>query len=272
MARPTKQGIDYFPVDVQFDDQLELLITEKGGIALAVIITLWQLIYQNQGYYIENGDDLTLLVKKRILVETDIIRDVINAALNRNIFDKDLHQKYKILTSRGIQKRYITAARLKKNIVLIKNYLLIDVSNVGNATYIEVNSVGNATNVKEDVKEEEDIKEYIAESSDEQSLPQEDIFITIPLIDKTEYPVSEKLVKEFQELYPAIDVQQCLRDIKAWNIANKKNRKTKQGILRHINTWLKKAQDKAPRIEDDYEARAKAFIERHKNEEKERWT
>ena len=98
MARPTKQGIDYFPVDCQFDDKLELLIVDKGGIALAVIITIWQLIYQNNGYYVENGHDLALLIKRRIMVDAGIIEDVIKAAVDRDIFNKGLYKKHKILT------------------------------------------------------------------------------------------------------------------------------------------------------------------------------
>ena len=160
MARPTKQGIDYFPVDVQFDDQLELLIVDKGGIALSVIVTIWQLIYQYNGYYIENGHDLLLLIKRRIMVDPQVTEDIITAALDRGIFDKNLYEKYNILTSRGIQKRYVTAARLKKSINIVKNYLLIDVSNVGNAIYIGINVVGNAT--KEDVDVEEDIEPWVS--------------------------------------------------------------------------------------------------------------
>jgi len=95
------------------------------------------------------------------------------------------------------------------------------------------------------------------------------VFIQIPLVDKSEYPITENQLKEFEELYPAIDIKQCLRDIKAWNLANPKNRKTKSGILRHINGWLQKEQNKAPRVEDDYEEQARRFIERHKNDPKE---
>jgi len=151
MARPTKQGIDYFPVDVQFNDQLELLIADKGAEALAVIITIWQLIYQNNGYYIENGHDLTLLIKRRIIIEPVVTSEIIIAAIDRGIFDKELYKKHNILTSNGIQKRYISATRLKKNINLVENYLLVDVSNVGNYTYVGVNAVVNATKEEVDV-------------------------------------------------------------------------------------------------------------------------
>ena len=89
-----------------------------------------------------------------------------------------------------------------------------------------------------------------------QGCPQRPPVITIPLIHKKggrpqEYPVSRELVSELQALYPAVDVMQALREIRAWNLANPRNRKTRNGILRHINTWLKKEQDRAHRSRDD---------------------
>jgi hypothetical protein len=67
----------------------------------------------------------------------------------------------------------------------------------------------------------------------------------IPLIDKTEFEVTEDQAAEFQDCYPAIDVPAELRAIRAWNIANPKNRKTRAGVLRHVNAWLGKEQNKA---------------------------
>lgn len=45
-------------------------------------------------------------------------------------------------------------------------------------------------------------------------------------------------------LYPAVDVLQEYRGMKAWLLANPQKRKTKQGIRRFMNNWLSKAQDK----------------------------
>jgi len=115
------------------------------------------------------------------------------------------------------------------------------------------------------------VTESTAESSDDLSKQDEPIFISIPLIDKSEYPITENQVEEFKTLYPAIDIHQTLRDIRGWNLSNPKNRKTRQGILRHVNGWLKKAQDKAPRQGDDafYEQQTRDFLERHKNDKEE---
>lgn len=62
-----------------------------------------------------------------------------------------------------------------------------------------------------------------------------------------EYPLPQSKLDEFQELYPAVDVMQELREIKAWCINNPKKRKTKAGVLRFINSWLAREQDK-PRL------------------------
>ncbi len=66
----------------------------------------------------------------------------------------------------------------------------------------------------------------------------------IPLNDNSEFPITDGMVKEFESLYPAVDVLQTLREIRGWNLANPTKRKTKTGVLRHVNSWLAKEQNK----------------------------
>jgi hypothetical protein len=67
--------------------------------------------------------------------------------------------------------------------------------------------------------------------------------ICIALNDRSEFPISQSQIDEWQLLYPAVDVVQTLRNIRAWNQANPTRRKTKSGILRHIVAWLAKEQN-----------------------------
>jgi hypothetical protein len=69
------------------------------------------------------------------------------------------------------------------------------------------------------------------------------IFITFQLNDGAEYEVRETMVKEFEALYPAVDVPQTFREIKGWCIANPTKRKTRSGAMRFINYWMMKAQN-----------------------------
>lgn len=70
----------------------------------------------------------------------------------------------------------------------------------------------------------------------------------IPLNDGSEFGITEAMVAEFEKLYPAVDVRQTLNEIRGWNLTNAQNRKTRSGVLRHVNRWLAKEQDKAGRI------------------------
>lgn len=72
-------------------------------------------------------------------------------------------------------------------------------------------------------------------------------FIAFPLNDGSNYDITEKMVAEWEELFPAIDVRQVLRNQKAWLIANEENRKTRSGVLKFVTKWLMKDQNNAPR-------------------------
>jgi uncharacterized protein YdaU (DUF1376 family) len=79
----------------------------------------------------------------------------------------------------------------------------------------------------------------IAES--DKSLPAVEF---IPLVDGSEWPVPESFAVDLEKSYPAVDMKQTLREIRAWNLANPKNRKTISGIKRHINQWFSKEQNR----------------------------
>lgn len=70
--------------------------------------------------------------------------------------------------------------------------------------------------------------------------------ITMPLNTGEEFPITQAKVAEFAGLYPAVQVLAELRKMRGWLINNPKNRKTKGGILRYVNSWLAREQDKTP--------------------------
>jgi hypothetical protein len=68
--------------------------------------------------------------------------------------------------------------------------------------------------------------------------------ISMPLNDGSEYPVFDNAIKEWEKLYPAVDVMQELRNMRGWLMSNPTRRKTKAGIKRFITGWLAKEQNK----------------------------
>lgn len=96
---------------------------------------------------------------------------------------------------------------------------------------------------EKDKEKEKEITTFALHDEDPAGL---DAVIQIPLIKKGEcFSVTRKMADEIRGLYPAVDVEQNLREIRAWNLANPKNRKTRQGIMRHIMGWMSRAQNKA---------------------------
>lgn len=67
----------------------------------------------------------------------------------------------------------------------------------------------------------------------------------LPLVDGTDFEISVETVAELSGLYPAVDVEQQLRNMRGWLLANPKNRKTKAGIMRFVNSWLSREQNSA---------------------------
>ena len=73
------------------------------------------------------------------------------------------------------------------------------------------------------------------------------LFLYLILNTKALYPIYVSDVERYRSIYPAVDVEQELRNMFAWCNENRRNRKTKSGILKFINGWLSREQNKAKR-------------------------
>ena len=124
MARPIKSGLDYFPLDVNLDDKVELLEAEHGITGFGVIVKLWQRIFAD-GYYTRWDDDRALLVAKDTGVPVAELQAIVTTAVRRGIFSAELLNDYDVLTSRGIQKRYLTCIDRRREVELDRRLLLV---------------------------------------------------------------------------------------------------------------------------------------------------
>ena len=158
-----KNGIDYFSFDVQLDDKFELIEAEFGLTGFAVVVKLFQKIYGGQGYYCEWTNDVALLFSKKIGRELggNVVSEIVNASIKRGIFDKEMYEKYQILTSAGVQKRYFSAVSRRKQINVKNEYLLVKVTHFSDDVNILSENVcnfgENADNFKQ--RKEEKSKE-----------------------------------------------------------------------------------------------------------------
>jgi hypothetical protein len=109
MARPLKHGLDYFPMDVDFfeDDKIQFVASrfdEKGElIAVKLLCKIFK-----AGYFIKWDPDVALLFSKGAgrNITPSLANDVVNELIKRDFFHKGLFERFSILTSNGIQKRF----------------------------------------------------------------------------------------------------------------------------------------------------------------------
>lgn len=249
MGRNKKVGLDWFGLDVTMDTKVELLEAEYGLKGFAVFVKLLQRIYGGDGYYCEWNEEVELLFSRRINEGRSFVSEVVQAAIKRGIFDREKFEKFGILTSRGIQKRFFDAVERRKEIEVVNEYLLVHGDqNFKNVSIKAINA--NINNENADKKRQRKGKEsrgkesrvYMHDAGQADTVPAP--FAEIILNDGSFYPVSHEDVRMWAELYPAVDVPGEIRKMVGWCDANPAKRKTAKGVRRFINNWLSKEQDK----------------------------
>ena len=127
MARPAKEGLDYFPleVDMDSDDKIALVEAKHGLMGFGLIIKMFMRIYR-QGYFTEWGEREQLIFSKRVNADIKFVNEVINDAVKWGLFHGKLLNEYGILTSRAIQKRFLAATHRRQRIEIEIEYLLLD--------------------------------------------------------------------------------------------------------------------------------------------------
>ena len=151
MARPQKDGLDYFPLDVDIDqdDKVELIEAQHGLVGFALVIKLLMKIYKNS-YFYEWTEKEQLLFSRRVNVDINSVNVIINDCLKWGLFDNNLMENHKVLSSKGIQRRYLKANERRKEVKIKADYLLLDENEVNvyeNLVIVDINTHSEVINV-----------------------------------------------------------------------------------------------------------------------------
>lgn len=154
MARPLKQGLDYFPLDVGFlqDMKVRRIIKSCGASAISVLIWLLGSCYRDEGYYIWWTEDLPFIVADEIGVTEGCVQEVVKRALQVGFFDAGMKEKHGILTSAGIQKRFLEVTSRRKAAFLRRDFALISINVDNNPVNVCNNSINVYSNEQSKVK------------------------------------------------------------------------------------------------------------------------
>jgi len=141
MARKGKVGIEYFShdVDMMQDKKMRILVAKHGLTGYAVYNRLLEEIYRDKGYYLQIDEDFNILFSNDNNLELNVYILILNDCIEKELFSKDLYIKYNILTSDRIQINYCAATERRKEVVFIKEFMLVDILNKYNLEKVNVN-------------------------------------------------------------------------------------------------------------------------------------
>jgi len=151
MARPNKQGLDYFPLDVGiFEDDKILAISGEFSVKGEIIVLrLLCEIYRN-GYFVEFSELLKNKLARLGGLSGGLVEEVVKKLVKYEFFDGLVFSEHNVLTSKHIQKVYLEASKRRKDIDLSQYWLLEGVNVDINPTSSGVN-----VNINEQIKRKE---------------------------------------------------------------------------------------------------------------------
>lgn len=167
----------------------------------------------------------------------------------KDITEKDIDKALSKLSAVGLVRVYEAQGRPTLQLVTWENHQSIRAKKSKYPAYDETckQMYSNGCNSSRNPIQSESNAESNADISSERldySELTEPPLITLQLNTGEEWPVSKVDVEKWSDLYPAVDVMQCLRNMKGWLSSNPKKRKTARGIRRFITGWLQGEQDK----------------------------
>ena len=113
MARPKKEGLDYFSLDTNFfsaDPNVKILKSRYSSDGIVLYLYLLCEVYREHGYYLEYNEDLEFLIMEELKMSQGKVRQIMEYLFSRSLLQKiecsTLVVPVTIITSTGIQKRF----------------------------------------------------------------------------------------------------------------------------------------------------------------------
>ncbi|MDR1161640.1 MAG: DUF4373 domain-containing protein [Tannerellaceae bacterium] len=117
MARPIKRGLSYFPLDTDLfaDRKIRRLLDKYGCEGTTVYLSVLCEIYAAEGYFIPFSRNLCFDMAYLLHIDCARIEEVLTFCVEIELFNAEALEKHQVLSSEGIQKRYLEVAkRLKR--------------------------------------------------------------------------------------------------------------------------------------------------------------
>ncbi len=137
-------------MDTDWDRKMKLFKAKYKLEGIGLITELFKTIY-SEGYYYPWDEESKILFADEHNIEEDRLSEMVDFAIEKGIFDNGIYSKYRILTSSGIQKRYLNSCLKRNQVAFCKEYLLIEPqipdwskTEISMVSFKEVSDTGNS--------------------------------------------------------------------------------------------------------------------------------
>lgn len=229
--------------DYMSDDQcdaLTIIENEFGLKGFAIFIKLWQKICgSSEGYCIKWNDRVCALFASELHVGKTLVLEIVNRLISEGLFDKDLYERFSILTSDYIQSNWYDVK--KRSYKIEETYRLIEVTqNSENACKKGQNADKKGQNAdKKPLIERNRIERNIIEGKTDR----EQDFSVVALTDEEQ--------SELIRLSDRLTVKNYISKLSQWQV---KNRRMSNKAYVVIRGWIEeekaKTQSKASKSKE----------------------
>ncbi|MBN2531877.1 MAG: DUF4373 domain-containing protein [Spirochaetales bacterium] len=140
MARSIKKGLDYFPLDVNDDRKWKLLRAKYGIKGIGVFVELLRIIY-SEGYYYPWDEESQLIFAHDTGITIDFLTEIVDFLTEKGFFQEEKRHKMGILTSHGIQIRYLKACECRSKIIIEDKFRLFELDELPEGLQKKVNII-----------------------------------------------------------------------------------------------------------------------------------
>jgi Domain of unknown function (DUF4373) len=130
MPKVFGEGLRYMQldVDVSDNDKIDMLMDKYGHKGFAFWTLIHARIFKNSYYWEQEDVKVNRFCRKILRVTRDEYDQMVTYSLEINVFDQGMYKQYNILTSDGIQERYLVITRKWSKVKIITAYILPNVS------------------------------------------------------------------------------------------------------------------------------------------------
>lgn len=131
MPRRPKQGIEFagWSVDIfDGDTKIDKLLDAQGWVGFGIYFFLCQMAYKFDGYFYRWAYDDSASTARRMGggIGSGTVSETVRYCLQISLFDQRLFDRWGILTSKGIQRRFLAAIQGRRVKSVISDYWLLN--------------------------------------------------------------------------------------------------------------------------------------------------